>query len=143
MSEEQHPVFTGGTMTCQCHACTQARRSQLEKALEQPVEMTSLRDIRQKLEALVEMRADDERWRKLVLEALRNLGERVDLYSGFADALRQVHVSLAALNGNHAGLKGQLVTLDGKLAAIGNCLAGLLTLGAKRSTKRKPRGRRK
>jgi hypothetical protein len=38
----------------------------------------------------------------------------------------------------------QIEEIKGRLDALGNCLAGLLTLGAKApSTKRKPRGRRK
>jgi hypothetical protein len=85
---------------CQCHACTQARRSGIERALDsqRPPEMTSLRDIRQKLEALVEMRADDERWRKLCLEKLEAFsGQIKGLGDGLADELARIHARLVEI----------------------------------------------
>jgi hypothetical protein len=117
--------------------------------------MSTLQQIQRDIAALVEGRADDERWRKLCIEKLdllETLGDalRVERSDDRAfaenagiDIITKLDKSHADLQAGIISLKGQLVTLDGKLVAIGNCLAGLLTLGAKRSTKRKPRGRRK
>jgi hypothetical protein len=111
-------------------------------------EMTSLRDIRQKLEALVEMRADDERWRGVALEAmqdicglLKKIGERSEELTKEYDERRKADDDERAML--IARDTQRFMELSGKIEAIGNCLAGLLTLGAKPSTKRKPRGRRK
>jgi hypothetical protein len=89
--------------------------------------MTSLEQIKQDVAALREARADDERARGLALEQLKALNMEVGTNSRIMDAFLL-----------------RLEAVEEKLVGIGNCLAGLLTLGAKapRKSKRKPRGRK-
>jgi hypothetical protein len=49
---ETHSLITGDGIVCYCHSCTQARRTSLEKALDVPTEMASLKEIKAKLNAL-------------------------------------------------------------------------------------------
>jgi hypothetical protein len=124
--------------------------------------MTTLESIKQDVGALREARTDDERWRKLVLERLEitetlRANDREFAENAATDLSIKIDKSHADLQAGIISLKGQLDGIRDGLAdelrqirlstasAIGNAFINFehKVSGAKPSTKRKPRGRRK
>jgi hypothetical protein len=127
------------------HQCVFCRHPEMDKPREGPT-MTTLEQIKRDIATLVEGRADDERFRKLVLEQLSGptatnpLGMSLDeRLSGLA----------AQIKGLGDGLADEIrMVRDSVVCAIGHAFVNFerKVSGAKaprRSTKRKPRGRGK